>query len=58
MCMINSLAEEPEKMDIKEVRTGLTPANLHLTLPSIIYAVPGIECNIYFENVIADFSMN
>ena len=28
------------------------PPCLLLALPEIIYAVPGIECNIYFENVI------
>ena len=28
------------------------PPFLKLGLPEIIYAVPGIECNIYFENVL------
>ena len=30
----------------------LIPPFLKLGLPEIIYAVPGIECNIYFENVL------
>lgn len=29
-----------------------TPPFLKMTLPEIIYAAPGIECNIYFENVV------
>ena len=33
-------------------KVSLTPPGLKLTLPEVIYAVPGIETNIYFENVI------
>ena len=31
---------------------GFLPPFLKLDLPEVIYAVPGIECNIYFENVL------
>ena len=35
-----------------EPQVSLTPPGLRLPLPEVIYAVPGIETNIYFENVI------
>ena len=35
-----------------------TPPGLRLTLPEVIYAVPGIESNIYFENVIDSATFN
>ena len=27
-------------------------ADVRLTLPSAIYATPGLECNVYFDNVV------
>ena len=41
-----------------EVRTELTPREMYLTLPEIIYAVPGIESNIFFENVVDCANIN
>ena len=35
-----------------DVRESITPPNLKMMLPKVIYAVPGIESNIYFENII------
>lgn len=32
--------------------SSITPPNLKMMLPEIVYAVPGIESNIYFENAI------
>ncbi|MBE6385399.1 MAG: SGNH/GDSL hydrolase family protein [Lentisphaerae bacterium] len=39
-------------------KASITPPRLRLTLPEVIYAVPGIESNIYFENVIDSAAFN
>ena len=34
------------------VKNSITPPRLQMMLPEVVYAAPGIESNIYFENVI------
>ena len=46
-------AGNPEQEAARLQRQGdVFPGPVRLTLPSVIYAVPGIETNVYFENVI------
>lgn len=34
------------------------PGNVRLTLPPVVYATPGIECNIYFDNIILTLNVD
>ena len=38
-------------MDITKKQKVPTPPMLKMALPETVYAAPGIECNIYFDNV-------
>ena len=46
------LAAAVSFISLQAAPAAQTPTFLRLTLPEIIYAAPGIETNIYFENVI------
>ena len=40
------------------VPKSITPPGLKMMLPEVIYAVPGIESNIYFANVVDTANIN
>ena len=46
-----------QKAPVQAARS-ITPPGLKMTLPEVIYAVPGIESNIYFENVVDTANIN
>ena len=38
------------------IGSGAAAEDVKLLLPEKIYAVPGVECNIYFNNIVTCFS--
>lgn len=47
-----AVAQEVTSPSAKEDVSAKFPGAIRLSLPSVIYATPGLECNIYFDNVV------
>ena len=58
--MKTATAKKAETLPLSttEIRTSITPPELHLALPETIYAVPKLETNIFFENVVDTANIN